>query len=98
MDNGASSYRRFREEDDESGLAEIIRDYKDGLILYIYSNFHPPSINLSTNGPTVKVCSGPSFSSLRIESFIYVSSVYRRKQQFPPKEMLSVRFQFFCFL
>ena len=37
MDNGASSYRRFREEDDESGLAEIIRDYKDGLILYIYS-------------------------------------------------------------
>lgn len=35
MDNGASSYRRFREEGDESGLAEIIRDYKDGLILYL---------------------------------------------------------------
>ncbi len=37
MDNGASSYRRFREEDNESGLIEIIRDYKDGLILYLNS-------------------------------------------------------------
>jgi RNA polymerase sigma-70 factor (ECF subfamily) len=36
MDNGASSYRRFLEGDD-SGLAEIIRDYKDGLILYLNS-------------------------------------------------------------
>ena len=37
MDNGASSYRRFRDEGDESGLVEIIRDYKDGLIFYLYS-------------------------------------------------------------
>ncbi len=37
MDNGASSYRRFREEGDEGGLIEIIRDYKDGLILYLNS-------------------------------------------------------------
>lgn len=37
MDNGASSYRRFREDGDESGLVEIIRDYKDGLILYLTS-------------------------------------------------------------
>ncbi len=37
MDNGASSYRRFREDGDESGLIEIIRDYKDGLILYLNS-------------------------------------------------------------
>ena len=37
MDNGASSYRRFREEGDREGLAEIIRDYKDGLILYLCS-------------------------------------------------------------
>ena len=37
MDNGASSYRRFRENGDESGLIEIIRDYKDGLIFYINS-------------------------------------------------------------
>ena len=37
MDNGAGSYRRFREEGDESGLIEIIRDYKDGLILYLNS-------------------------------------------------------------
>ena len=37
MDNGASSYRRFREGGDENGLVEIIRDYKDGLILYLTS-------------------------------------------------------------
>lgn len=37
MDNGASSYRRFRDEGDESALAEIIRDYKDGLIFYLNS-------------------------------------------------------------
>lgn len=36
MDNGASSYRRFLD-GDESGLVEIIRDYKDGLILYLNS-------------------------------------------------------------
>ena len=34
MDNGASSYRRFLEGDD-SGLAELVRDYKDGLTLYL---------------------------------------------------------------
>ena len=34
MDNGASSYRRFLDGDD-NGLVEIIRDYKDGLILYL---------------------------------------------------------------
>lgn len=37
MDNGASSYRRFRNNGDESGLVEIIRDYKDGLIFYLNS-------------------------------------------------------------
>ena len=36
MDNGASSYRRFLEGDD-SGLCEIVRDYKDGLILFLHS-------------------------------------------------------------
>lgn len=36
MDNGADSYRRFLEGNDE-GLAEIIRQYSDGLILYIDS-------------------------------------------------------------
>lgn len=35
MDTGAESYHRFREQGDESGLAEIIRDYKDGLIFYL---------------------------------------------------------------
>lgn len=34
MDNGASSYRRFLDGDDE-GLAEIVGDYKDGMILYL---------------------------------------------------------------
>ena len=37
MDNGARSYRRFRDENDPDGLAEIIRDYMDGLILYLNS-------------------------------------------------------------
>ena len=37
MDNGASSYRRFRDEGDESGLVEIIREYRDGLIFYLNS-------------------------------------------------------------
>ena len=32
MDNGASSYRRFLD-GDEGGIMEVIRDYKDGLIL-----------------------------------------------------------------
>ena len=36
MRNGESSYRRFVSGDKE-GLVEIIRDYKDGLILYICS-------------------------------------------------------------
>ncbi|MBR3437969.1 MAG: RNA polymerase sigma factor [Clostridia bacterium] len=36
MDNGASSYRRFLAGDDNA-FAEIIREYRDGLILYISS-------------------------------------------------------------
>jgi RNA polymerase sigma-70 factor (ECF subfamily) len=36
MDNGACSYRRFLDGDDE-GFVEILRDYKDGLILYLTS-------------------------------------------------------------
>ena len=34
MDNGAGSYRRFRDGDDD-GLVEIIKEYKDSLIFYI---------------------------------------------------------------
>ena len=34
MDNGASSYRRYLDGDD-NGLVELIRDYKDGLMLYL---------------------------------------------------------------
>lgn len=36
MDNGASSYRRFLDGDD-SGIADIVREYKDGLTLYLNS-------------------------------------------------------------
>ncbi len=39
MDNGASSYRRFLNGDD-GGLVEIIRDYKDGLTLYLNGFVH----------------------------------------------------------
>lgn len=34
MDNGADSYRRFLDSDD-AAIAEIVGDYKDGLILYL---------------------------------------------------------------
>ena len=34
MDNGASSYRRFIDGDD-NGITEIVENYKDGLILYL---------------------------------------------------------------
>ncbi len=34
MDNGADNYRRFLQGDDE-GLTELIRKYKDGLMLYV---------------------------------------------------------------
>lgn len=36
MDNGASSYRRFLAGDD-NGIVNIIKEYKDGLILYLNS-------------------------------------------------------------
>lgn len=39
MDNGASSYRRFLDGDDK-GIAEIVGDYKDGLILYLNGYVH----------------------------------------------------------
>ena len=36
MDNGASSYSRFLDGDD-TGMVELVRDYKDGLLLYLNS-------------------------------------------------------------
>jgi RNA polymerase sigma-70 factor (ECF subfamily) len=36
MDNGESSYRRFLAGDD-SGMVELVRDFKDGLMLYLSS-------------------------------------------------------------
>lgn len=38
MDNGASSYRRFLD-GDENGIVEIIKEYKDGLLLYLNGFF-----------------------------------------------------------
>ena len=35
MDNGANSYRRYCEDGDTEGLVELIREYRDGLILYL---------------------------------------------------------------
>ena len=43
MDNGASSYRRFLEGDD-LGMEELIRDYKDGLLLYLDKFFQNESL------------------------------------------------------
>lgn len=39
MDNGASSYLRFLD-GDNNGIVEIIRDYKDGLILFLNRCIH----------------------------------------------------------
>lgn len=39
MDNGESSYRRFLSGDD-LGMVELIRDYKDGLILFLNGYTH----------------------------------------------------------
>lgn len=36
LDNGSGSYRRFLDGDD-NGFVEIVRDYKDGLVLYLNS-------------------------------------------------------------
>ena len=43
MDNGASSYRRFLDGDDY-GMEELIRDYKDGLVLYLNSYLNDFSV------------------------------------------------------
>ena len=36
QDQGAISYKKYLDGDDQ-GMVELIRDYKDGLILYLYS-------------------------------------------------------------
>ena len=37
MGNGASSYRRFRDNGDVSGFDEIVIEYSDSLMLYLTS-------------------------------------------------------------
>ena len=46
MDNGASSYRRFRDDGDESGLAEIIRNYPFSISIVTSVIFIPPRNSL----------------------------------------------------
>ena len=43
MDQGAENYRRFLE-GDEGGFVELVRCYKDGLILYLNSIVHNLSL------------------------------------------------------
>lgn len=43
MDNGAYSYQRYLNGDD-SGMAELVRDYRDGLLLYLNSYLHNLSL------------------------------------------------------
>ena len=38
MDNGAINYRRFRDKEDKNALIEIIKEYKDDLMYFLYSN------------------------------------------------------------
>ena len=63
MDNGASSYRRFLNGDDD-GIVQIIKDHKDGLMLYI--NSFVQNIHLAedlTEDTFVKLIAGrPRFS------------------------------------
>ena len=63
MDNGVSSYRRFLEGEDD-GIVEIIRDYKDGLMLYLNSfvqNIHIAE-DLTEDTFVKLIAKGPRFS------------------------------------
>lgn len=63
MDNGASSYRRFLDGDDD-GMVQIIKEYKDGLMLYL--NNYVTNIHLAedlTEDSFVKlIATRPRFS------------------------------------
>ena len=48
MDTGAENYRRFLEGDDD-GLAGIVREYKDALILFLCT-FAPDGTALTFDG------------------------------------------------
>ncbi len=48
MDNGASSYRRFLDGDDNA-IAEIVRDCKDGLILFVIKDTGETVVMSSNN-------------------------------------------------
>ena len=62
MDNGASSYRRFLDGDDY-GMEELIRDYKDGLVLYLNSYLNDFSV--------AEDCVQGTFITLAIKKPVY---------------------------
>ena len=62
MDNGASSYRRFLEGDD-LGMEKLIRDYKDGLLLYLDKYFQNVSL--------AEDCVQETFIQLAIKTWLY---------------------------
>ena len=63
MDSGAESYRRYLAGEDE-GLAEIVRAYKDGLILYLngYVNDLPLAEELAEDTFFRLIAKRPRFS------------------------------------
>ena len=63
MDNGASSYRRFRDNGDERGLDAIIMEYKDGLMLYLTSIVGNIQTAEELTEDTYSASSSPSFRS-----------------------------------
>ena len=77
MDNGASSYRRFLDGDD-NGITEIVENYKDGLILYL-NGYVKNIASCSTPRDSLRV-SRPSIAG----SVAQASSIWRLRGSSPP--------------
>ena len=75
MDNGADSYRRFLNGDD-NGIVEIIRDYKDGLILFLnrYVNNIHIAEDLNPGGRLVFAWDNPLMQCIDAQNGQYVLS------------------------
>ncbi len=72
MDNGASSYRRFLQGDDQ-GIVEIIRDYKDGLMFFLnrYVNDLPLAEELTEDTFFRLVTRRPRFRGESFKTWLY---------------------------
>lgn len=96
MDNGESSYRRYLK-DDDIGLENIIRDYKNGLIMYLNSFVRDLHIAEELCEDTfVKLAvKKPRFSGKSsFKTFLYaigrnvaLDYLRKRKDYLPPEEM-----------